>query len=361
MIKNIEDFEQIPGSSLVYSMFNTAEGLTCFGYALEANGYVNIELTGSKSDPALSSEAEASLRKGPSGNEKRFAIFTGSVSLEHLKVLLKRFNGVIDEHPTKIQKVMIESGSQSGANMKGELCKVFCITTAGAEGISLMNVRGVHIMEPFWNDVKTEQVKGRAVRICSHQNLPPDQRNVRVFTYIVKFTEEQLRGKQVIETLKIKDKGETSDQFVNNITLRKRELNKGFLKILKEVAIDCPLNFADNEKDLRCYQGVDGSPSESSMQPSIATNIQEGEIEERVAKERVKKVGPVVQEAIVGPVRQRQLIRVGGKEYYLARDPATNDPNIMLAYDILDVKQGLPLLRVTIDPSTGLPRAAKRI
>ncbi len=362
MIKNIEDFEQIPGSSLVYSMFNTAEGLTCFGYALEANGYVNIELTGSKSDPALSSEAEASLRKGPSANEKRFAIFSGSVSFEHRKVLLKLFNGVIDELPPKIQKVMIESGWQSGANMKGELCKVFCITTAGAEGISLMNVRGVHIMEPFWNDVKTEQVKGRAVRICSHQNLPPDQRNVRVFTYIVKFTEEQLRGKQVIETLKIKDKGETSDQFVNNITLRKRELNKGFLKILKEVAIDCPLNFADNEKDLRCYQGVDGNPSESSVQPSIATNIQEGEIEERVAKERAKKAGPVEAAAeIAAPVRQRQLIRVGGKEYYLARDPSTDDPNIMLAYDIMDVKQGTPLLRVTIDPSTGLPRAAKRI
>ena len=356
MIRNIEDFEQIPGSSLVYSMFNTAEGLTCFGYALEANGYVNIELTGSKSDPVLSSEAEASLRKGPSGNEKRFAIFSGSVSFEHRRVLLKLFNGQIDELPPKVQKVMTESGWQSGANMKGELCKVFCITTAGAEGISLMNVRGVHIMEPFWNDVKTEQVKGRAVRICSHQNLPPDQRNVRVFTYLVKFTEEQLRGKQVIETLKIKDKGETSDQFVNNITLRKRELNKGFLKILKEVAIDCPLNFADNEKDLKCYQGLDGSPSESAAQPSIITNVQEGEIEERV--QRAKKAAPA---AIEGPARQRQLIRVGGKEYYLARDPATNDPNIMLAYDILDVKQAMPLLRVTIDPSTGLPRAAKRI
>ena len=47
------------------------------------------------------------------------------------------------------------------------------ITASGAEGISLKNVRFVHIMEPYWHPVK-RQVIGRARRICSHADLPKD-------------------------------------------------------------------------------------------------------------------------------------------------------------------------------------------
>ena len=52
-----------------------------------------------------------------------------------------------------------------------------------SEGISLMNVRQVHILEPYWNHIRIKQVIGRAIRICSHRYLPMNERKVDVFRY----------------------------------------------------------------------------------------------------------------------------------------------------------------------------------
>ena len=52
-------------------------------------------------------------------------------------------------------------------NFKGSIIKIIMISPAGAEGINLKNVRQVHIMEPFWNEVRIEQIIGRAIRQCS--------------------------------------------------------------------------------------------------------------------------------------------------------------------------------------------------
>jgi len=77
-------------------------------------------------------------------------------------------------------------------NNHGEIIKVFMITSSGAEGISLKNTRYVHILEPYWHPVRMEQVIGRARRICSHENLPDDERRVNVYLYLMRFTDEQL-------------------------------------------------------------------------------------------------------------------------------------------------------------------------
>ena len=66
------------------------------------------------------------------------------------------------------------------------------ITSSGAEGINLKNTRYVHIIEPYWHPVRVEQVIGRARRICSHQDLPLSERNVKVFIYLMTFTQTQL-------------------------------------------------------------------------------------------------------------------------------------------------------------------------
>ena len=69
----------------------------------------------------------------------------------------------------------------------GEIIKILMITSSGAEGISLRNTRYVHITEPYWHPVRIEQVIGRARRICSHQDLPPELRPVNVFLYLMRF------------------------------------------------------------------------------------------------------------------------------------------------------------------------------
>ena len=49
-------------------------------------------------------------------------------------------------------------------NKRGDFIQIMIISSAGAEGISLKCVRQVHILEPFWNYVRIDQVLGRAVR-----------------------------------------------------------------------------------------------------------------------------------------------------------------------------------------------------
>ena len=63
---------------------------------------------------------------------------------------------------------------RSSNNLYGEIIKVIMITASGAEGISLKNVRFVHITEPYWHPVRLQQVIGRARRLCSHQELPEE-------------------------------------------------------------------------------------------------------------------------------------------------------------------------------------------
>ena len=116
------------------------------------------------------------------------------------------------------------------------------ITQSGAEGISLKNVRQVHIMEPFWNYVRLEQVQGRAIRICSHKDLPLAERTVDVFTYLMRFSEVAKRDRKVDESIFVRDKGMTTDEIIYTLMLTKRKLNEQMFEIMKDSAIDCMLN-----------------------------------------------------------------------------------------------------------------------
>lgn len=365
MIRTINDPEQVPGSSLVYSQFLTAEGLGIFGYALEANGYKHIEFTGSEANPEFTEETKASMMKR---GDKRFMYFTGAQSPIIRKVILDLFNGRISQLPQKIQEVMRTAGYEELGNKSGEICKVIGITGAGAEGISLKFVRGVHIMEPYWNDVRLEQVKGRAVRICSHAELPPEDRTVSVFTYFMYFSPADLTSQagkpaRVIETLRMRDKGITSDQKVLELSKNKKKLNSNFLTILKEVAVDCTLNSADNER-LVCYEGPEGNPKETFMVPDLAADLQKSLTEQRVEPAKgAGGAGPAKSGPTKGTTEARRIIRLkdpatgNPRELFMNTDPASTDPNTYLAYELSDVtKKRPPVARIIINPATGKAR-----
>jgi hypothetical protein len=145
----------------------------------------------------------------------------------------------------------------------GEVIKVFMITSSGSEGINLRNTRYVHIMEPYWHPVRTEQVIGRARRICSHKDLPKALQTVEVFIYLMIFSESQLKSDEAIE-LKRKDLSKarprlpiTSDQYLFEISEIKANLTGQLTDAVKQSAFDCYIysngkcvNFGDptNEK-----------------------------------------------------------------------------------------------------------------
>jgi ribA/ribD-fused uncharacterized protein len=201
MLKKIND---IPGSSLVYSQFLEMEGIGIFGICMEANDYVPIEIVpGADGKPQFSEKTRISLEKGPGSPEKRYIEFTGAGDKDQRAAAVNVFNCRIDKLSSAMAETLEKAGWKN--NWKGELCRVFCITSAGAEGLSLKTVRGVHIMEPYWNTVRTQQVKGRAVRICSHMDLEDSEQNVRIYTYCTTIPEEAIAAQAVDKTLERSD------------------------------------------------------------------------------------------------------------------------------------------------------------
>ena len=116
----------------------------------------------------------------------------------------------------------------SPSNIDGSIIRVILISPAGAEGISLMNVKQVHVMEPYWNEVRIEQLIGRAVRQCSHKMLPMSERKVDIFRYLA------------IRSDNKKDK-DTTDQEIYTLAKAKSNLIDTFLSTIKEIAVDCEL------------------------------------------------------------------------------------------------------------------------
>ena len=261
MVRNIL---QSKGSNLVYSQFKTVEGLGVLGLSLKANGFTEIIVQGSDADPTFSPETVESLSKGPAAGEKRFITFTGEGSKERRGLILNIFNGNFDKLPEKIQLVLAKY--KEVKNTYGAICWVIGITGAGAEGISLKCCRAVHIMESYWNNVRLDQVKGRAIRICSHTDLPYAERDVDIYTYCAVFSDVQKRSKMDI-TLKVSDNNETSDERVYNVSIKKDKINQAILDVMKEAAVDCGLNSADI-KNVQCLN-INGHPDQYLFDPDL--------------------------------------------------------------------------------------------
>ena len=143
---------------------------------------------------------------------------------------------------------MDSEGTKNG-NLRGSLIKVLMITQSGSAGISLKNVRQVHIMEPYWNKSRIDQVIGRANRTCSHVALPKEERNFKVFMYRMKMTPEQSKKSVYIKS---KDKMKTTDQSIFDLAERKDKIISKLLHTIKRGSIDCALN-KNNNKNIQCY------------------------------------------------------------------------------------------------------------
>jgi hypothetical protein len=359
------------GSNLVYSQFKTVEGLGVLREALKANGFVEIEIEGGEWMPRalrtttdnklrFSAATEASLRKGPSSGEKRFMFLTGEGLREKRNLLLNIFNGAFDKVPEEMRKVLEESGYTERKNQYGEICWVFGITGAGAEGISLKCCRAVHIMEPYWNKVRLDQVKGRAIRICSHQDLPFNQRDVEIYTYYTVFSADQKNNNKIDITIRQTDEDETSDEKVYNVGLKKDKINQELLDLMKETSMDCGLNAADNGA-ISCFV-VDGRPDQYLFDPNlevdkILTAIELKEV--KTTKEEIAKPEAAIAKQLGAPapsskviVEQVQVIKWKGVEYLLQSKKGSGGL-VFNMFATTDDRFTKVLGEISINPGTG--------
>ena len=145
-------------------------------------------------------------------------------------------------------------------NRNGEKIKVVLITKAAAEGLDFKNVRQIHILEPWYNLSRTEQIIGRAVRNLSHCALPFEERNVEIY----------LHG-----TLLEDEEKEAVDLYVYRYAEKKAKLIGNVTRLMKETAVDCILNIEQTNMSLeKLNESSQGQEVELSLSSKSTEPIQ---------------------------------------------------------------------------------------
>ena len=112
-------------------------------------------------------------------------------------------------------------------NADGHKIKVVLISQAGSEGVDFKCLRQVHIIDPWYNMNRIEQIIGRGVRNLSHKNLDFEKRNVELFVY---------------GTILENNEEEAADLYVYRLAEYKAIQMGKVSRLLKETSVDCLLN-----------------------------------------------------------------------------------------------------------------------
>ena len=187
------------GIVMVYSQFIDG-GLIPLALALEEMGFVRYGETKS----LFAKDKVVGVGVPPSGNQ--YVMITGDAcfSKDNVGEL-----SVINEE----------------ANKSGEKIKCVLISMAGAEGLDYKNIRQVHIMEPWYNMSRLEQIIGRGVRNLSHCRLPFEERNVEIYLHTSLHT--------------MNPEQECVDNYFYRLAEKKAIKIGKVTRILKQTAIDC--------------------------------------------------------------------------------------------------------------------------
>ena len=335
LLHNILDKSHV-GLHLVYSQFRTLEGIGIIKIILETNGFSQFKIK-------QSSLGDWTIDMTPEEQERPcFALYTGTETAEEKEIIRNIFNSKWKNVPKTITEQL---STRFTNNMYGEVIKILMITASGAEGINLRNVRYVHITEPYWHPVRTEQIIGRARRICSHVDLPEELRTVDVFLYLMRFTARQIATDND-ESLNIRmhDKSKTdgttpmsTDQSLYEISNIKERITRQILTAVKESSFDCMIHANATAKErLQCYSfGAGVGEDTLAYQPNIAAE----------EDDKTKKLNKQTKTMAL------RKLTVNGKEY-------AEDPDTHIIYDLELYKMGNLVERgrrtiIPADPRTG--------
>jgi len=195
----IKAIEESKGVVLVYSNY-VERGSRLFAMALEEHGYTPASGPMLLANPAF---------KGKSKGE--YMLLSSEVSTPQTNALLQL--------------------ARSDKNVNGAKVRVIVTTPRISEGVNFRYVRQVHLLDPWWNMSRIEQVIGRALRTCSHQALPFEEQNCSVYLHVVRSDTEHECFDEYTYRTKVEEKG---------IKISKVR------RILEESAMDCPIQVSLN-------------------------------------------------------------------------------------------------------------------
>jgi len=198
----LEQLYNTEGIVMVYSQF--LEGsLIPLAIALEEEGYRR-----SKASTANNMLSDNELKNTNVVKTASYAFISGNV-------------GYSPNNAKEMAKIV------SDDNKHGDKIKIVLISRAGSEGLDFKNIRQLHILEPWYNTKRIEQIIGRGVRNCSHKTLPFEKRNVAIYLHA---------------TNPFNDNVEPVDLYVYRYA-ESGAVKMGVVsRIAKETSIDCLVN-----------------------------------------------------------------------------------------------------------------------
>jgi hypothetical protein len=127
-------------------------------------------------------------------------------------------------------KQLIKSVVNRKDNMDGRLVRVILGSPSVKEGISFKHIQHLHLLDPVWNQSAKTQVEGRAIRFCSHVDIPNDHPTLK--KSVVVHIYQSMPRKNGLVT-------ETCDQTIyEKIIPNKYKIISAAESVLKKVAID---------------------------------------------------------------------------------------------------------------------------
>ena len=193
---------ECPGTAFVFSNY-VYYGVNGMGIIMDSIGYA------------------AYPSRGPRGS---YFIWNGEANSTHpdlVKAANKAFN--------------------SPRNVNGDVLKVMFGTQTVMEGVDFKNVNQVHILDPWWNDSRMQQVIARGIRLCSHKDLPPERRVVNVFIHL-----SALGSYERIYNVKVKDSYGTDKNVLSYMQVENKSnpssaewfISEAYAKVDKEGVAD---------------------------------------------------------------------------------------------------------------------------
>lgn len=194
----INSIETGDGIVLVYSNFVTS-GVRVFAMALEEHGY--------------KAATGQSLLKN--------ATYKGETKGKYILLTTKITN-------TELEMI---SKSKDPKNRDGKDIRVIITSPITAEGVDFRYVRQIHLMDPWWNMSRIEQIIGRGLRTCSHALLEPKKQNCSVYLHVVRTG----------------DGNECYDEYTYRVYAEQKAIKiANVRRILAESAMDCPIQVTLN-------------------------------------------------------------------------------------------------------------------
>ena len=217
------------GTAFVYSNLVKAGGMEIFADALKENGYLEYQENSTDYDikdntlDYKTGKTYAQLQK-----ENNLIDFKPATYL-----LVTGGTDDSGEDIPEIKQKIIREVFNKPSNKNGKFLKFILGTKVMNEGITLENIKEIHILDVHYNLGKVDQVIGRGIRQCKHLAVINDENRfpkVNVYRYVASL-KSQL----------------STDEILYQKAELKYKLVKKVERSLKEVALDCPLLLYNNK------------------------------------------------------------------------------------------------------------------